>query len=402
MLHGDEFIDALDVYFYSGGAGLQKAGFRAFSDHEIEVQVPQGCRYGKQLIVIVNSQGATVTEPADFVARYGKNTPHESALSARRLRRPGEPRKGSVVTSKDAYPLNWIGQGLVEEVKHGDFFYLDDGAILATRRPVPVCMVKRGGRAPTLHGVSAIFYEPGAAVPETAKRGRMSLEVASIRPSPMSLAFCVVPEWEAQIARATTPPARRQPAQQAEAVPRIKSISPARVKPGGKATLRGRGFTGASDVFLVKPNNQTSAVQFQVIADGELRIEVPKHCRGEQLVVVVNSRGLTVTKPASRRMAQSSLDRSLFDMIVGGDVVRHKTDGCVYFIEPRGSLARFGGNCTLFVKNGGRIGDEGGDGIVFYEPEVAIPAGLAENPKNAFLQVQEIVPSKIVRPLFVE
>jgi hypothetical protein len=180
-LRGTGFLGTTAVFFADGSpGGLHQAGFRAATDRELKVEVPDDGAaarrpiprltrdaFGRlrrlerpQFLVVVNPKGATVTVPADLEGR-----PLRSVAGL----------------------FQYVGRGMFSGRTNG-VQYVDSGGVVT--EPAGLLFLKNGSRLAT-PAVGAAFYEPEAVLPEPlANRGaRLAIRVPSITPSPLRTMF---------------------------------------------------------------------------------------------------------------------------------------------------------------------------------------------------------------------
>jgi len=254
-VEGEGFAGALQIIFYQGGSQV-KAGFRVQSDHEMKVQVPDGPPFGKVLIAVVNSKGVTLTTPTDDVETFG-DTATLQMTPPQRPRRPGERRRQRYSAGRNERPLLIVGKGLLEKTPSDRVCFLLPGSVAV--KGGSICFVKQDARVADLSRTTTVFYEPGAVVSVDAGRANAIQLVSSIRSSKLQQAFIINPQLsaeadaaasnEAPVANDQSASTKRQVAR-ATMAPHIDSISPNKAAPGEPVVLRGKGLTGATDVFF--------------------------------------------------------------------------------------------------------------------------------------------------------
>lgn len=403
-IQGEGFTGALKVIFYQGGSQV-KAGFRVLSDREMKVQVPDGPPFGKVLVAVVNPKGVTLTTPTDDAEAFGDAASLPMA-PPQRPRRPGERRRQRYSAGRNERPLLVVGTGLLEQTPSDRVCYLLPGSVAV--KGGSICFVKQGARVADLSQTTTVFYEPGAAISADARRADAFQLVSLIRPSPLQQAFVINPQMsadaETDAAESNEAPAANdqsastnRQAARATMAPHIDSISPAKAAPGEPVVLRGKGFTGATDVFLLRPGGEPLPADFHVLSDERLQLSVPRAGSGQQLIVVVNSEGLALTAPRTR-----AGETQLVDHVVAGDSASWAGTPRLYIVEKGATISHVTSAFILFVKNGGAVGDRSGKGCIFHEPEAIIPESVRQNPNNAFLEVKTIAPSTGVKPFIVE
>jgi hypothetical protein len=173
-LHGRGFSATRSVWFKEPGLAPTSTGFRIISDSELRVEVPdETVQSGPELIVVLTTEGVTVTVPRDRLLR------------AAALPRPPTNR---------FQPVMWVAPGDFTDVSGGDAVFVDNGGVVLRSSARPVFFVKRGGELPDrAAGNAEVFYEPRALVSANLKNARNSHEVPHIIPSYVHAPFAVLP-----------------------------------------------------------------------------------------------------------------------------------------------------------------------------------------------------------------
>src|SRR5262249_36383693 len=84
--------------------------------------------------------------------------------------------------------------------------------------------------------------------------------------------------------------------------PWIRSVVPPAGSAGEVITLQGKGFARTTEVLLIDAQGQARSAGFRIVADQQLKFEVPdlEAITGPQLLAAVSTEGLTVTIPRAR------------------------------------------------------------------------------------------------------
>ena len=199
-LKGQGFARTTEVFFLNQSAQSRSAGFRVVSDRELKVEVPdKDVITGPQLVVVVTTEGLTLTLPRRGILRPG---PALQAQPAPRL--PQDAilwlGKGDVLANAGRNHLVFIARGgQVGTSRVGATFFVQrDGALAADRRgpAVPFGMPEVAGvRTMSLARLRAahIYYEPGAILPEELKHAPIGHEMRAIVPSFFNRQFVILP-----------------------------------------------------------------------------------------------------------------------------------------------------------------------------------------------------------------
>ncbi|MBS0204316.1 MAG: IPT/TIG domain-containing protein [Planctomycetes bacterium] len=275
------------VHFLIGSI-KRAARFRAVSNTELQVIVPE-CYLAdaEASILIQQPDGVAVTCPiSEVVVRDSTDPDVEIVRSFYHVL------SGGILSSASSTTLIEDG-GVVESVEH----------------MCPVVLVRNGGTltdaedASGLNGTRILLHEPNARLGPGLQKPRRDW---SIVPVPgITVAEGVgplrygLPPVDGKLLKATQ-------------VPEITSISPTNAAFGDVLTLKGRGFSGTEDVYLI--NDVAERASFRIISDEELKLEAPgrfamstSYNDGTQekpavempdhaVVAVYNSAGLTITR----------------------------------------------------------------------------------------------------------
>jgi hypothetical protein len=175
-LTGKGFARATEVSFLGQAGTLRTAGFRVVSDRELRVEVPEGeATSASQLLTVVTTEGMAVTVPRNQTIRA-------TALAALGRRAP---------LARSA--LLWIGSGdMVGSVANQSIF-ISPGGLVTQSEANRVYFVQHDGRlGDSGQNPSAIFFEPGAILPERLRKAPVGQPVRVIVPSPIDQPFVVL------------------------------------------------------------------------------------------------------------------------------------------------------------------------------------------------------------------
>ena len=200
-LKGRGFARTTEVLFLNQNGQSRSAGFRVVSDQHLKVEVPdKDAITGAQLVLVVTTEGLTVTLPRGGILRPGQQT--APGLPAPRLRPDAILwlEEGDVVADSWLNHLVFIAPGGQVGTPNlgGTFFVNRGGALADDRRPpaVPFGIGRVAGpRIKNLSrvGLVRVFYEPGAILPEELKQAPAGRETPAIVPSFFDQAFVILP-----------------------------------------------------------------------------------------------------------------------------------------------------------------------------------------------------------------
>jgi len=199
-LKGQGFARTTEVLFVNQNAQSRSAGFRVVSDRQLKVEVPdKDVITGTQLVVVVTTEGLTVTLPRGGILRPGRTLPFLPA--------PRFPQdailwlgQGDVLADSGGNHLVFIARGgQVGTSRVGATFFVQrDGALAADRRGPAVSFGMPG--VPEVGNLSLarlggvhVFYEPGAILPEELKHAPIGHETRAIVPSFFDRPFVILP-----------------------------------------------------------------------------------------------------------------------------------------------------------------------------------------------------------------
>ncbi len=199
-LKGHGFARTTEVLFVNQNAQSRSAGFRVVSDRQLKVEVPdKDVITGSQLVVVVTTEGLTLTLPRLGILRPGRIWP---GLPAPRF--PPDAilwiGQGDVLADSGTNHLVFIARGgQVGTSRVGATFFVQrDGALAADRRGPAVPFGMPGlPEAAILSlarlGGARVFFEPGAILPEELKHAPIGHETRAIVPSFFDRPFVILP-----------------------------------------------------------------------------------------------------------------------------------------------------------------------------------------------------------------
>jgi hypothetical protein len=177
-LKGQGFARTTEVLFVNQNGQSRSAGFRVVSDRQLKVEVPdKDVITGTQLVVVVTTEGLTVTLPRGGILRPGQTF----------AARPG-PR-----FPQDA--ILWLGEGdVLADTGGNHLVFIAPGGQVGTSRPGATFFVQRDGALSLARpGGVHVFYEPGAILPEELKQAPIGHETRAIVPSFFDRPFVILP-----------------------------------------------------------------------------------------------------------------------------------------------------------------------------------------------------------------
>jgi hypothetical protein len=176
-LQGEGFSRSTHVLFLGRDRSPTQAGFRIISDQQLRVEVPDLEEItGPQAVAVMTTEGLTVTIPRDRTIRPGPTAP----VSRRRM----------ILSNL----ILWVGAG--DEVQTGGcplIFVSQDGMVLTGQILFTGFIQSGGGLGDDGGRARAVYYEPGAIVPERIKKGPAGHEVRAVVPSFLAASFVVLP-----------------------------------------------------------------------------------------------------------------------------------------------------------------------------------------------------------------
>jgi hypothetical protein len=175
-LTGSGFARTIEVSFLGPTGASRAAGFRVVSDHELRVEVPDAdATSAPQLIAVLTSRGLAVTVPR-------KQTIRPVAV-ARFRRNPALMRAA----------LLWIGSGDMVGSVASQSIFISPGGLVTQSEANRVYFIQHDGRlGDSGQNPSAVFFEPGAIVPERLKQAPVGQPVPVIVPSPVDQPFVIL------------------------------------------------------------------------------------------------------------------------------------------------------------------------------------------------------------------
>jgi hypothetical protein len=199
-LKGRGFARTTETLFVNQNGESRSAGFRIVSDRQLKVEVPdKDAITGTQLVVVVTTEGLTVTLPRGGIVRPGQAFP---ALPGPRF--PQDAilwlGQGDALADSGGNHLVFIAPGgQVGTSRLGATFFVQRGGALAADRRGPAVAFGMPGipDAVTLSlarlGGVHVFYEPGAMLPEGLKQAPIGHETRAIVPSFFDQPFVILP-----------------------------------------------------------------------------------------------------------------------------------------------------------------------------------------------------------------
>jgi len=199
-LKGRGFARTTEVLFVNQNAQSRSAGFRVVSDRQLKVEVPdKDVITGTHLVVVVTTEGLTVTLPRGGILRPGQvfrglpgsRFPQDAILWLG---------QGDVLADSGGNHLVFIAPGgQVGTSRLGATFFVQRDGALATDRRHPVMAFGMPGvpaqatQILALLGGVQVFYEPGAILPDQLKQAPIGHETRAIVPSFFERPFVILP-----------------------------------------------------------------------------------------------------------------------------------------------------------------------------------------------------------------
>ncbi len=200
-LKGRGFARTTEVLFLNQSGQSRSAGFRVVSDQHLKVEVPdKDTITGTQLVLVVTTEGLTVTLPRGGILRPGQTPP--GLFTPRFL--PDAIlwlEEGDVVADSGGNHLVFIARGgqVVGAPNLGATFFVQRGGALAADRSTPALSFGTtrvpgvGIKNLAQMGLIRVFYEPGAILPEELKQAPAGRETPAIVPSFFDQPFVILP-----------------------------------------------------------------------------------------------------------------------------------------------------------------------------------------------------------------
>jgi hypothetical protein len=179
-LDGAGFSRTTEVLFLDPFRGARQAGFRVVSDRQLKLEVPDlDAITGPQLLAVITTEGLTITIPRDRTFRPG-------AMSTS---------PGRTTTHREA--IGWIGPGDKAPPGFYQFFFVATGGLADQISPQATYFIQRGGTLGDERAGAgrprAVYFEPGAILPERLKQAPACHEVRAIVPSLFNSTFTILP-----------------------------------------------------------------------------------------------------------------------------------------------------------------------------------------------------------------
>jgi hypothetical protein len=175
-LTGSGFARATDVSFVGPAGVSRSAGFRVVSDHELKVEVPEGgATTSSQFLAVVTTEGMAVTVPR--------------SQTIRPLALPAVRRNAAQLRQA----LLWIGSGDMVGFVPNQSIFISPGGLVTNSEADRVYFVQHDGRlGDSGQNPRAVFFEPGAIVPERLRKDPVGQPVPVIVPSPVDEPFVIL------------------------------------------------------------------------------------------------------------------------------------------------------------------------------------------------------------------
>jgi hypothetical protein len=173
---GEGFARAIDVRFLGPTGGSRSAGFRVVSDRELRVEVPDADdKTSPQLLAVLTSQGLAVTVPRNKTVR--------PAVAAQ-FRRNAARLPAAVL---------WISAGDVIGAVASQSIIISPGGMATQAEANRVYFVQHDGRlGDSGQNPKAVYYEPGAILPDRLKQAPIGQSVPVIVPCPVDTPFYIL------------------------------------------------------------------------------------------------------------------------------------------------------------------------------------------------------------------
>ena len=366
---GTGFEQARYVLFCVERTG-RNAHFKVVSDTELEVTAPPYLRGGvAATLVVVTPNGAAVGMPPSVLEVGGGHSKNSAATFYHVT-------AGGHVDSP---------QGIV---------LVENGGTARAPHEIAVGFVKNGGTllaADRFNGL--VIHEPGAIL-TTEQSTPVNSSTRLMKVREISASLGIEPFLYHRADSSDAP---------AEAPPVVKSMSPRQISIGGILTLNGTGLSGTSEVLFVagETADNVLTVDFRIVSDERLEVEVPESLTSDARMLVVNPKGATVVvaqneiiqawvrnfKPASRpqsgRANKAKLPSNPLTLVTNGAVISDAGTRGMYFVKSGGRVTHTGGSCVYFIKDGGQVEGSGGRTFVVREPQgTASITGTIANTKT--------------------
>ncbi len=175
-LTGSGFARAIEVSFLGPTGASRAAGFRVVSDRELRVEVPEAdATTAPQLIAVLTSRGLAVTIPRNQTIRpiaVGRFRPNPALLRTAPL---------------------WIGSGDVVGSVASQSIFIAPGGLVTQAEANRVYFIQHDGRlGDGGQNPSAVYFEPGAILPDRLKQAPVGQPVPVIVPSPVDAPFFIL------------------------------------------------------------------------------------------------------------------------------------------------------------------------------------------------------------------
>jgi hypothetical protein len=330
------------------------AKFRVVSNSELEVTVPEIYRPNAEALVILRfDDGVLLTCP-----------PNEVIVRENLERTVGRPNLD--FGTKVAHVL----QGGVLPNSSIPTIVERGGIANSVRAECPLLMVKAGGVAgrPEMQTSDMprwLFYERGAEL-----HGEL-----------LDIGWTIIPVRNIHLAEGVGPFEFRAPPiadelKVAKAVPQITAIAPGTASVGDIITVRGKGFSGTSKVYVVC--GKTYDAGFRLVSDSELKFESHEgYMQGHVELIVINSKGLAVTESPLMLRQGESMDSHhvVFAHVTSGTTLTSReshqlSKWPLYLVHKGGTISNQHAKGVFVVKSGGKA--DINSGKIFYEPGASV------------------------------
>jgi hypothetical protein len=175
-LTGSGFARAIEVRFLGRTGGSRAAGFRVVSDRELRVEVPEAdATTTPQLIAVLTRHGLAVTVPRNDTIRPSAVAPFR--------RNPAQLRPA----------LLWIGSGDMVGSVASQTIFISPGGLVTQAEANRVYFIQHDGRlGDSAQNPGAVFFEPGAVLPDRLKQAPVGQAVPVIVPCSVDAPFFIL------------------------------------------------------------------------------------------------------------------------------------------------------------------------------------------------------------------
>jgi IPT/TIG domain len=176
-LTGNGFARTTEVRLLASTGGSRAAGFRIISDRELRVEVPdeEVATHTAQLLAVATTEGLAVTVPRHQTIRPGILPPFRDNRALFRA------------------ALAWISSGDIVNSANSQSIFISPGGLVTQAAANSSYFIQHDGRLGDAGGnPSAVFFEPGAIIPDRLKRAPVGQSVRTIVPSPVDGTFVLL------------------------------------------------------------------------------------------------------------------------------------------------------------------------------------------------------------------